>query len=91
LSNIAANQTLTSGKLNEVVDLFIRQIERFPPSGRHNRRIETQPSFGARWLRFFHSTFDAREDQLAGGTSFARGCLAQTEVQIGRKIDAGAD
>jgi len=85
-----ANQTLTSGKLNEVVDLFIRQID-LSSRCRYKRRIEAESPLGTDRFGLLDGALDAGEDQLPGGTSFASGSLAQAAMQIARQVDAGAN
>src|SRR5271167_57972 len=83
-----ASQTLTSGKLNELINLFIGEVE-FPFSGGHDGRIEFEPPPGARLAGFglLHRLLNAGQDQLAGGTALAHRGLAQSPMEIARDID----
>jgi len=65
-----ASQTLISGKLNEVMDLFVAKID--ATAGRRNqRRIETEPSSRLGWPSLVYGVLDAQQDQLAGRATSA--------------------
>jgi len=85
-----ASQTFKSGKLNEVIDLFVGEVD-VPPCRRNQGRIEAEATSANRRFGLLDDTLDAREDQLARGTSPPRRDLTQTPVQIPRKIDARAN
>jgi hypothetical protein len=73
LASIAASHTFTSGKFNEVVDLFIRQIERLSSFGRHHRSVQAEPPPDARQLGLLYGALNTGEDELPGGAPFAGG------------------
>jgi hypothetical protein len=53
-----ASQTLTSGKLNEVIDLFVGEVNA-PSCERNQRRIETQPPPATRGFGLFDGALNA--------------------------------
>jgi len=56
-----ASHTLISGKVNEVMDLFVRKID--PPArGRNQGRVEYEPPPWAGRFCICHRAFDAAQD-----------------------------
>src|SRR6266545_774329 len=86
----SASQTLTSGKLNEAMDLFVREID--APAGRRNQgRIQTEPPRRASWFGLLNGPRNTGQDQLARGTAPASRRFTQPPVEVPWQIDAGAD
>jgi hypothetical protein len=85
-----ASHTLISGKVNEVMNLFVGKVY-VPAGGRNQWRIEAESPARASRFSFLHGAFDAAQDQLAGRASLARGGFVQPAVQIARHVDTGAD
>jgi len=85
-----ANQTLTSGKANEVINLLVRKIERLA-SGGNNRFIEAQPPLGPRRIRRPDRALDATKYNLASGTALPGSHFVETPVERDGNIQGGAD
>lgn len=81
---------MISGKLNEVMNLFVRKVD-VPASGGNQRWIEFESPARAGWFSILNRAFDAAKDQLAGGAALPRRGFAQPPVQIARKLDTGAN
>jgi hypothetical protein len=78
-----ASQTFTSGKLNELIDLFVSEVD--APAGRRNQgRIKAQPSPRARRFSLLDSPLDAGEDKLAGGAALASRRFMEPPMEIPR-------
>src|SRR5438132_11152078 len=60
-----ASNTRASGKLDDVMDLFVSETDT-PTSGSDQRRIETQPSPGVNRFGFLNSALNAAQNQLPG-------------------------
>jgi hypothetical protein len=86
-----AIQTFTSGKLNEVVDLFVRKIEGFSAVRRNQGRIEAEVALRPGRFGLCHGLLDGGQDELAGGAAFSCGQLMEAAVEIAREVDGGAD
>src|SRR5687768_14492871 len=70
-SKSRASQTLTSGKLSELIDLFRRQVERLS-TRRDDPSIQREAFLGSIRLRFVERILDAVQNQLASGATLAR-------------------
>ena len=79
----SASHTLTSGKLNELIDLFVGESDT-PTRRWDKRRIEAQTPTGFGRLTLIEGALNARQDQAARRTAFARGKLMQPTMQIMR-------
>src|ERR1700757_3666953 len=81
-----ASQTLMSGKLNEFINLVVR--EGYMASRRRNQwRIKAQASPGSRWRDFFNGLFYAFKNQLARGAAFAGSRFVNPAMEIARQIN----
>jgi len=85
-----ASQALTSGKLNEVIDLFAAEVDA-STCGSNQRRIQAQPPPRAGWFGLCDSLLDACEDKLSGRATFTCSSLVEAAVQFPRHIDARTD
>src|SRR5579883_558130 len=84
----SASQTLTSGKLDEVIYLLVRQVEGLSERG-HNGRIEGQPALRTRSLGFCDHLLNPVQNELPRGAALAGGGFTQLAVQRPRDIHAG--
>jgi hypothetical protein len=81
---------LTSGKLNEVIDLCVGEIKGF--SGRrHNGRIKAESPLGALRRDILNGPLDATQNHLAGGTALAGRRLMQTAMQSDRDVQGSSN
>lgn len=86
-SHINASHTLASGKLNEFVELLIRQFDFM------TLRLDDGETdlLGSR-VRFFHKgNTDAPEDQFTDGTPLCRGLSFELPMHQDGYIDGGAN
>ena len=80
-----ASQTLMSGKLNEFINLVVR--EGYMASRRRNQwRIKAQASPGSRWRDFFNGLFYAFKNQLARGAAFAGSRFVNPAMEIASNV-----
>jgi hypothetical protein len=75
-----------SGKLNEVIKLFVGDTD-LPPRGADQWRIETEPPAGPSRFGLFDSTFDPGEDELSRGAALSGSRLMDPAVKIARQVD----
>jgi len=59
-------QTLTSGKFNEPIDLFIVEIKGLASGRRNDGRVEAEAPATTDGRRIVHRALDASEDKLTG-------------------------
>ena len=85
-----ASQTFKSGKLNEVIDTFVGEVDA-ASGGSYQRRVEGEPSLGPNRLGLLDGSFDACEDQMPGGASLPCGGFVKAPMKVGRQIDTGAN
>ncbi len=81
----SASHTFTSGKA-KLIDFFVRYGNRFSCAA-DQAMFQTEPALPRQWRR--NGLLDRGHDELARRATFPRGFLAQSSVQITRKIDAG--
>jgi len=60
-----ANQTLASGKVNELIELFVSEVDRLA-SRRNDGRIQAQPPLGPLKFSILDHALDALQNELAG-------------------------
>jgi hypothetical protein len=82
-----ANQTLTSGKRNEVVDLFIRQVD-LPSGGRDDCMVQVEPVPRPPEFSMLNRAFDASQDQLTGRATRPSGSFVQPAMEVSRDVNA---
>jgi hypothetical protein len=81
---------LTSGKLKEFIELFVRKLE--PAAGGWNqRRVEAEPPPRTSGLVLLDGVFNTGEDELAGRTALSGSDLMEPPMKIPRQIDGGSD
>jgi hypothetical protein len=78
-----------SRKINELIDLLVREIYPVASRPRDEGRIQFEPSLSADWLQLRKGLFDARQNQLASPAAFTGRRFVQTAVKIARQIDRG--
>lgn len=91
LPRIRANQTFTSGKLNELINVFVGEIERLPAGCWDKWRIQTEPAFPMLRFRFLHNALDTPQDELPRGRAFPCGGFVQAAMKIGWDVERSAD
>jgi len=84
------SHTLTSGNLNEVIDLFAGNLDS-STNDSNQRRIQAPPPPRAGWFSLYDSLLDACEDELPGRAAFTLNSLVEATVRFPRQIDARAD
>lgn len=89
-SSSNANHTFTSGKLDEIMNLFVGQIERLSPRG-YDGRIHAETPLRTFRSGFLDDLFNALQNQLTCRAALARGHLVKSPVQVTGNVDAGAD
>jgi len=74
---------LTSGKLNEVIDPFVGEIDA-TPCRRNQWLIKAKAPLGANWFGLLDSVFNASQDQMTGGASLPGSSLVKAPVEFRR-------
>jgi len=85
-----ASQTLMSGKVNEVINLFVGKVD-VPASGGNQWRIKAESPARAGRFGFLYGAFDAAQNQLAGRAALSSGGFVQAAVQVAWQVDTSAD
>lgn len=84
-----ASQTLMSGKLNEVINRIVRDVDS-PACARNQRWIEAEPAAWTDNFGFVNRPFDTGEDDLTCRTPFPGSGFMKPAMEINRQVDAGA-
>jgi hypothetical protein len=79
-----------SGKLNELISLFVGDADA-SPCGADQWRIKAQPTAGPRRVGFFDRALNPCEDKLTGGAPFPGSGFTDTTVKVAGQIDGSAD
>src|ERR1700733_932901 len=86
----SASHTLMSGKLNELISLFVGDAD--TPARRPDQwRIETEPPAWPSRFGFFHGTLDPRQNELSCRTALSCSGLVDPAVKLTRQVNRSAD
>jgi hypothetical protein len=86
----SANQTFTSGKLKEIIDLLISQIEWF--AARWNkRRVQAEAAQRTPGLALLYGAFNTAQDELTRRAALASRSLMDPPMQRRGDIKRGTD
>jgi hypothetical protein len=86
----SASHTLISGKLNELISLFVGDTDT-PPRRADQWWIETEPPARPSRFGFFHGTLDPRKNELSCRAALSSSGLVDPAVKLARQVNRGTD